>query len=177
MLARHWVRLPHADCEALARLARNLRPLQEGLAPRNEERLAQLNEPRRLDMVLLLPDTLAARVRRAGPPTVTLAQNFQTAVVVELFLMTGLRIANVAELEIGRTLLLRENGGIDILIPRESVKNLYTLYRRSAAAGCAPPTGVCSGATARCWAMRPRHGSFLGLALALTSPRPLCAHR
>ncbi|MBR0661937.1 tyrosine-type recombinase/integrase [Neoroseomonas oryzicola] len=123
MIARHWLALPHQDCETLRRLARNLRPEHEGLAPRNEARLAQVNEPRRLDMVLALPNTLAGRVRRAGPPTVTLAQTFQTAVAIELFLMTGLRIANVTELEIGRTLLLRERGGIDILVPRESVKN------------------------------------------------------
>lgn len=123
MIARHWLVLPHQDCETLRRLARNLRPEHEGLAPRNEARLAQINDRRRLDKVLMLPVTLAGRVRRAGPPTVTLAQTFQTAVVIELFLMTGLRIANVAELEIGRTLLLRERGGIDILIPRESVKN------------------------------------------------------
>lgn len=123
MIARHWLGLPHPDCEVLRRLARNLRPDHEGLAPRNEARLAQLNNPRRLDMILALPDTLAARVRRASPPTASLAQTFQTAVVVELFLMTGLRIANVVELEIGRTLLLRDRGGMDILIPRESVKN------------------------------------------------------
>ena len=123
MLARHWVGLPHQDCETLCRLARNLRPLQEGLAPRNEDRLAQLNDPRRLDMVLMLPETLSARVRRAGSPNLTQAHAFQTAVAVELFLMTALRIANVTEMEIGRTLLLRENGGVDILIPREDVKN------------------------------------------------------
>lgn len=123
MLARHWVRLPHADCETLRRLARNLRPLQEGLAPRNEQRLAQLLDRRRLDEVLRLPETLAARVRCTGVPTERLAQNFQTAVAVEIFLMTGLRIANVAELAIGETLILRPDGGADILIPRESVKN------------------------------------------------------
>jgi integrase len=123
MIARHWLALPHQDCEVLRRLARNLRPNHDGLAPRNEARLAQLNNPRRLNMLLALPETLAARVRCAGLPTATLAQTLQTAVAVELFLMTGLRIANVAELEIGRTLLLRDKGGIDILIPRESVKN------------------------------------------------------
>lgn len=123
MIARHWVGLPHPHCAELRRLARNCRPEHEGLAPRNEARLAQVNDPRRLDKVLMLPVSLAARVRRAGPPSVTLAQTFQTAVAIELFLMTALRIANVAELEIGRTLLLREQGGVDILIPRESVKN------------------------------------------------------
>lgn len=123
MLARHWLKLPHDECDALRRLARNLRPIQEGLAPRNEQRLEQLQDPRRLDEVLRLPETLAARVRRSGKVTERLAHNFQTAVAIEVFLMTGLRIANVAELSIGQTLILREDGGVAILIPRESVKN------------------------------------------------------
>lgn len=122
-LARHWVGLPHQECDALRRLARNLRPDQEGLAPRNEARLAQLNDRRRLDAVLLLPEVMEARVRRAGAPTVRRAHALQTAVAVELFLMTGLRIANVAELQLGRTMVLRPDGGIDILIPREGIKN------------------------------------------------------
>lgn len=71
----------------------------------------------------MLPETLAARVRRSGAPTARLAQTVQTALAIEIFLMTGLRIANVAELEIGRTLILRGGGGVEIQIPRESVKN------------------------------------------------------
>lgn len=123
ILARHWVKLPHDAVEGLQRIAKNLRPDPVGLAPRNEERLAQLRDPARLQAVLTLPDRVAVKVARAGVPTVSLARLMETAVAVELFLMTGLRIKNISELEIGRTLLLRSDGGADIIIPASEVKN------------------------------------------------------
>jgi integrase len=136
MLARHWVKLDAKDIAKLRRWAREVTPPAEGLAPRNEERLAQLNDPAKMDRVLNLPDILLRRARRAGPPSVTTARQVQAAAAVELFLMTGIRIGNVAGLEIGRSLLLRADGGIDILIPRSEVKN------RVAIAADLPPTSA-----------------------------------
>ena len=123
ILARRWVKLPHDEVEELRYIARNLRPDPIGLAPRNEKRLSQVQDPARLQAVLTLPGRVARKVSRAGPPTVALARLMETALVIELFLMTGLRIKNLAELEIGRTLLLRADGGADIIIPASEVKN------------------------------------------------------
>lgn len=123
LLARHWVKLGEAEVQGLRRLARQLRPVSTGLTERNEARLGQLNDNRRMEAVLTLPVVLSAQVRKAGPPTVLLARQFQTAVAVEIFLMTALRISNVAALEIGRSLLLRDDGGVDLHIPRGEVKN------------------------------------------------------
>jgi len=123
MLARHWIKSSEAEVGVMRRLARQLRPDSIGLAERNAARLAQLNDTRRMDAVLTLPIVLSAEARKAGQPTVHLARQFQTAVAVEIFLMTGLRVQNVAGLEIGRSLLLRDDGGVDFQIPREEVKN------------------------------------------------------
>lgn len=123
ILARHWVKLPRETVEQLQRLANNLRPDPVGLAPRNEERLAQLRDPARLQAVLTLPERIARKGAGAGTPTVALARLMQTAVTIELFMMTGLRIKNLSELEIGRTLVLRADGGADIIIPASEVKN------------------------------------------------------
>lgn len=127
MLARYWIRLPENDIEELKDLARNCRPQTDGLAPRNTERLAQLNDPARLAAVLSLPLDIEARVRRAGPPTLDLARMMQTAVAIEILLMTGLRIGNLAELAIGQSLRLRQDGGIDILVEPARVKNRVPL--------------------------------------------------
>jgi len=123
IIARHWVKLDDAQIGILRRLERQLRPTPGGLAERNETRLAQLNDPRVLERVLTLPQTLIAQLRGGGAPHAKSAQQFQTAVAIEIFLMTGLRISNVAGLEIGRSLVLRKDGGIDLLIPRTEVKN------------------------------------------------------
>jgi hypothetical protein len=122
VLARHWVKLDSGAVDQLRRLARNLRPDPVGLSPRNEARLAQIHDRGRLQAVLTLPQRIAARVAGAGEPTVVLARLHQTAVAIELFLMTALRIKNVSELEIGRTLLMRKDGA-DILIPASEMKN------------------------------------------------------
>lgn len=123
ILARHWVKLPRDEVEELRAIARNLRPEPIGLAPRNEARLVQVQDPARLQAVLTLPMRVAKKVNRAGAPTVVLARLMESAVAVELLLMTGLRIRNLAELEIGRTLLLRPDGGANIIIPASEVKN------------------------------------------------------
>jgi integrase len=127
MLAHHWLKLSEEDVGKLRRMARNVTPEAEGLAPRNEERLAQLNDPAAMSRVLNLPNTLFRQARRAGPPSVTTARRVQAAVAIELFLMTGMRMSNVVGLEIGRSLLLRADGGIDILIPRTEVKNRISI--------------------------------------------------
>jgi integrase len=127
-IARHWAGLDSDDIARLGRLAAAMRPNRAGLAERNERRLAQLKDPGRLDEVLTLPERIAGEVRRAGPPTKRLAQEFQTAVAVELFLMTGLRISNVAGLRIGETLLLGHDGSVSIRISAAEVKNRVPLH-------------------------------------------------
>lgn len=127
MIARHWLRLGQDDIEALRDLSRSARPSTEGLAPRNIERLAQLDDAGRLDAVLMLPTDIAARVRRAGPPTVRLARLMQTAAAMEILLGTAMRIGNLAALAIGDSLRLRQDGGIDILIAAVQVKNRVPL--------------------------------------------------
>ena len=123
ILARHWVKLPREEVEQFQRLAKGLRPDPVGLAPRNEQRLAQLRDPARLQAVLTLPERVARKVMQSGKPTVALARLLETAVAIEILEMTGLRIKNLVELEIGRTLLLRADGGADIVIPANEVKN------------------------------------------------------
>jgi integrase len=123
IIARHWLRLPQPECDELARLARQIRCPQEGLAPRNEQRLAQLNAPGSKDTIFLMTERITRRVIASGAPTVRGAQAFQTAVLIELFMTTALRIGNVAELCIGETFHLRPDGGIDIKIGPEHIKN------------------------------------------------------
>ncbi len=127
MLARHWLRLGESEIEAFRDLARNCRPQTDGLAPRNTERLAQLNDPARLDAVLCLPQDIEACVLRSGPPTGDRARLMQTAAAVEILLATALRIGNLAELAIGDSLRLRRDGGIDVLIDPARVKNRVPL--------------------------------------------------
>ncbi len=123
MLARHWLRLADSEIEALRDLSRSARQSSDGLAPRNIERLAQLDDAGRLDAVLMLPGDIEARIRRSGPPTIHLARLMQTAAAMEILLNTALRIGNLAELAIGDSLRLRQDGSIDILIAAARVKN------------------------------------------------------
>jgi integrase len=123
MLAKHEVRLSGPDIERITRQVRQTRINQFGLAERNETRLAQLNEKGVVEKMLNAPKVIAAAVLRAGQPTTQLAQQYQTAVVLELAIMTALRISNIAGLEIGRSIILRHDGGVEIRIPKTEVKN------------------------------------------------------
>jgi integrase len=123
MIGRRWLQLRAEQQGVLNRLVRTARPQHEGLAPRNEARLAQLNDAARRDAVLRLPLTIASQVDRAGPPTPRRALAYQTAVLIEIGLMCALRISNIAELAVGDSIRLRQDGGIDIVIGREAIKN------------------------------------------------------
>lgn len=123
IIARHWAKRPADDIEYLKRLSKNLRPDSQGLAPRNDRRLAQLHDPRQQDLLINLPQQLAQRVRRGGTPTRHLALTQQTAVAIELLLMTALRISNLAGLRLGHSLLIHHDGRMAIAIPADQVKN------------------------------------------------------
>ena len=116
-----------AQIERLRGFLRNLRPRSHGLTARNRERLRQLDDPRNLEALLLLPQRVLDRVGGKAETRQRDALDVQMAVMLELLLMMPIRRANVVRLRIGSQGHLRQArgkaGATHIVIPGDEVKN------------------------------------------------------
>ena len=142
MIARHWAKLDKPDIELLRLMINQLRPVAVGISGHNAARLRQLEDPKRLEALLMLPGVLLEEVRRAGPPSVLLARRLQIAVAIEILLHVPMRLNNLRTLRIGvhllpgsgKDMLLSIDGkevkngvGIEARLPEEAAR-LITLY-------------------------------------------------
>ena len=155
-MARHHARLPDADLEKLRKICRRLRIKRTGPTATVRKRLAAIEEPRNLHRLVLLPTELmklAGKLRRAPRKAALMAQ---TAVAIELLLMTAIRRKNLAGLCLGRHVLLgndprqpqarivldeadTKNGQpLEFELPEASARQLVTYVHRHLPALAAP---------------------------------------
>ncbi len=105
-MARHHTGLAEAELAKFRGICRRLRIKRTGPTATVRKRLAVIEEKRNLHRLVLLPTELmklAGKVRRAPRKAALMAQ---TAVAIELLLMTAIRRKNLAELHLGRSVLL-----------------------------------------------------------------------
>lgn len=126
-IARHWVKADEATLSKLKLFCRNLAPKPQGMTHKNKLRLQQFDDSRHLDALLNLPNVLMEEACKAAVPTVMEARVAQMAVAIEILLMAPLRIKNIAELEIGRTLMLNGTRSGHIVIDAHEVKNSHDI--------------------------------------------------
>jgi integrase len=125
--ALYWVKADETTIKTLKLFCKNLAPKKGGMTRKNKQRLQQFDDPRQLDLLLNLPARIMEEACAVPSPTVSEARAAQLAVAIEILLMAPLRIANVSELEIGRTLMLNGTRSGYILIDGREVKNDYDI--------------------------------------------------
>ena len=131
-IARHVVKLPEDRIAELAEICRRLDQEADGIRERNRERLLQLDDDDNLAALLHLPAELvekAAKMDNRDPREA--ARLVQRALAIEILLHTGLRIGNLASLNIDehlRWMRSRDEDVIHVVIPRSQVKNRTPLH-------------------------------------------------
>ena len=130
-IAKHWLKLPAAAVTALKVGCKEIRPLKDGMTRKNRLRLQQFDDPANLRALLELPAKMmeeacdtTRRSKAASKPTKAEARLAQQAVAIEFLLMVPLRVKNVSELELGRTLFFNGKTG-HVLINEDEVKNNF----------------------------------------------------
>jgi integrase len=118
-----WVKADEATLDGLKCFCRRLSPRVVGMTAKNKKRLQQFADPRILASLLDLPARMFAEACRVEVPTKTEARIAQLALAIEILLMAPIRIKNLSELEIGRTLLLDRSSVGHIFIDGSEVKN------------------------------------------------------
>lgn len=122
-IARHWVKADASTITTLTDNCQDLAPDNREMTAKNKRRLQQFEDPRALAALLDLPGELFALACRVATPTKAEARIAQLALAIRILLAAPIRIKNLSELEIGRTLILDGSGSGYILIDRTEVKN------------------------------------------------------
>ena len=121
-IARHYVHVPDETHDAMEAICKRLRPPRnEGLKPKNRERLRQFDDPANVERLLQYPRHEAERGRKHKNPY-RAAKCFERAVAVSVLLATGLRIKNLRTIN-RETDLSRADGRCFLSIPGDRVKN------------------------------------------------------
>jgi integrase len=122
-IARYCVKSDPKTIEDLKKFCHNLRPRNHGMTAKNRLRLKQFDNPKLLGSLLSSPAAMMAEACREANPTKGEARIAQLAVAIEILLMAPLRIKNLAQLEVGRTLILDGSTIGHIVIDHSEVKN------------------------------------------------------
>ncbi|WP_431267671.1 tyrosine-type recombinase/integrase [Dankookia sp. P2] len=129
-IARHWVKVTPAHLEQISALQRRLEVRSRTLTETNRARLRQFDDPGNIRALLGLPARLLALAERIpARQQHRAALLVQSAVAIELLLMTPVRIDNLAALDLDRHLLRpnRRGAGLHLVIPGTAVKNRQDL--------------------------------------------------
>ena len=128
-LAKHWVKVPPEQLEALRQLRKRLDPGTPGMTVRNRARLRQFDDPVNLARLLDLPEAIA-RTAINGSPTYANAIRMQSAVAIAIATAAPMRVKNLAGLALDRH-FVRARPAREIMshlvIPAQEVKNTIAL--------------------------------------------------
>ena len=123
-IARHHVRVPEAQLEALRAIARKVDPGQAGMTESNRRRLRQFDDLENVRRLLDFPGRVFRDLPAGEPPGYELCIRAQSALAVAILLAAPLRIANVAGLQLDRHFVQHRPGGPrQLVIPAHEVKN------------------------------------------------------
>jgi len=130
-IARYFVKVDEDNLEQLKRLCSKIDKKADRYRKKNKDRLAQFDDDQNFARLLALPERLLEKAKSPGPKPRSSALLFQSAVAIEILLLSLLRISNLAGLDIDRNLRWIQEGRqlrLLITIPSEQVKNDKPLY-------------------------------------------------
>jgi site-specific recombinase XerD len=116
--------------EELNNLARKVRFRSSGMCDKNKARLIPLFDPLVRRKLLNLPVRIVDQLSKVKEPTVRQAQQMQMAVLLDLLLHVPMRIRNVSELDLSKTIIPPIAGSIGnwrIAIDATDVKNGWAI--------------------------------------------------
>jgi site-specific recombinase XerD len=129
-MARHWVKVADGHLTELKSVCRSIKQRLHGQTPdggptrKSMERLRQFQDQANVAALITLPQQLMGELPKAGKPSYREALQAQTALAIEILLMTPMRIGNLSRLDLERHIARPRAGGtVSLAIPSEEVKN------------------------------------------------------
>ncbi|NDR57912.1 site-specific integrase [Aliiruegeria sabulilitoris] len=125
-IARYHVKLPAEELEALVAIKARVKVSRHGLTEKNKLRLGQFEDPRNVELLMLLPGAVVQRVQSRSEPSRWDGLDVMYALAVEILLSVPMRRSNLAELDAERHFVWRGHGAgrhAALMIPGSDVKN------------------------------------------------------
>jgi len=123
-IAKHWVKAPPEQIEALRAIRRQVDPKNSGMTARTRARLRQFDDPENLHRLIGLPEVILRALPQTRPPSYAEAIGLQSALAISILQVAPMRMKNLASLHLGRHVVRTRPGGVrHIVIPAEEVKN------------------------------------------------------
>jgi integrase len=126
-VARHWARVE--DPKELRELIRRLGSAPAGLTAKNADLLRRLDDPAVLAALLELPQRIRARLRTRRFSPARRLQQVQVALAIDLLLVAPMRLQNLSELRLNRSIQwpTGRGGPVYLVLLREETKNALPL--------------------------------------------------
>jgi integrase len=122
-IGRYWVKVDEPHLNQLRLICKQLKTPETGLTEKNRRALRQFDDPKNVDALVNLPEHLMKTLDRRKSP-VERALQVQTALALELLMMTAVRLGNLTGLDIERHFQRSVHGNaVHLVIPGEEVKN------------------------------------------------------
>ena len=125
-IAKYHVKADDAHVTELKGICKRLNLEVDGLRPKNQERLAQLDDDENLARLLHLPGQLLIEAKKAGLRDHRRALLVQAALAIEILLHAPMRVGNLCRLHLDRHIKRIRIKGADCIllsIPGHEVKN------------------------------------------------------
>ena len=122
-IAEHWVQVSDDHLKQLKQFCRLL-DQRRSMSPKASARMRQFDDPLNAENLVRLPDTLLDKASRSvGKISHADALLVQTAVAIEILLMTAIRRENLAGLNLEKHFHHSSSGECMLVIPGAEVKN------------------------------------------------------
>jgi integrase len=125
-IAKHWVKVPVDQLEALKAFRRQVDPGKGDMTERNRTRLRVFDDPDNVERLINLPESMMSAIGRLSKPGYNDAVRAQTACAIAIELAAPLRAKNLAGLRLDRHLVRSRSGPgavTHLVIPPGEVKN------------------------------------------------------
>jgi integrase len=122
--------VPEDIVRKLRRIAGKLKVRQQGMTTRNREALRAFDDPKAVEALVNLPQSILREMRASGRRGHREARVVQTALAIELLLNAPLRIQNLASIHLDRHILETgsdRNRSVHLYFPAAEVKNANDL--------------------------------------------------
>ena len=125
-IARHWLKTDEQTLATMSRLVAKLAPAEQGMSPKNRDRMRPFNSEENLKAIVCLPQKIRRHLETSKTATMRKTGLSTAALAIELLLVAPMRLSNLCQLHLDHN-FIKVGKKVHLFIPKEDVKNAVDL--------------------------------------------------